>query len=82
MEDAATWLIYDTAEAGVAWCRVPDEVEPLDLVHARLSAGGQADPDEVLLWLQGGVPDPWSEGGYGIDDDGVVDDLSRKIRNS
>jgi hypothetical protein len=61
---------------------VLDKAEPLDLVHARLSAGGNADPDEVLSCLQGRVPNPWAEGGYGDGDDGVVDDLSRKICNS
>jgi hypothetical protein len=78
-DDAPTWLIYDTDAAGVAWCRVPDGVEPLDLVDARLSAGGHADPSEVLLWLQGKTPEPWA-GGDGGGDAAVIDELGRKIR--
>src|SRR3954467_14702440 len=77
MDDAPTWLLYSTAEDGVAWCRVPDRIEPLDLVQARLSAGGHADPSEVLLWLQGRAPDPWA-GGYGDGDSGVIQELRRK----
>lgn len=51
VDDAPTWLIYDT-EDGVSWCRVADKMEPLDLVNARLTAGGHADPAQVLLWLE------------------------------
>ena len=82
MDDAPTWLIYDTDEDGVAWCRVPDAVEPLDLVDARLSAGGHADPSEVLLWLQGRAPEPWAAGGDGGGHAAVIEELGRKIRDS
>jgi hypothetical protein len=78
-DDAPTWLIYDTNEDGVAWCRVPDAVEPLDLVDARLSAGGHADPSEVLRWLQGRTPNPWA-GGDGGGDAAVIEELGREIR--
>ena len=37
LEDAPTWLIHDLHD-GLAWRRVPDTVEPLDLVDARLTA--------------------------------------------
>lgn len=80
IDDAPTWLIYDTPDGGLAWDRIPDGVEPLDLVDARLSAGGHADPAEVLRWLQGTASDPWSGGGYGDGDAGVLDELRMKIR--
>ena len=80
MEDAPTWLIYDTNEGEIVWCRVPDALEPLDLVDARLIAGGHADPGEVLLWLQGRASEPWSGGGWG--DEAVPRELGRKIRRS
>lgn len=80
MDDAPTWLIYDTDEGGIAWCRVPDGVEPLDLVDARLIAGGHADPAEVLLWVQGKTSEPWAGGGDGSGDAGVLEALGRKIR--
>ena len=79
MDDAPTWLIYDT-DAGVSWRRVPERVEPLDLVDARLSAGGHADPSEVLLWLQGQAPDPWAAGGAGWGEATVLEELRRKIQ--
>ncbi len=80
MEDAPTWLIYDMDEGGVVWCRVPDDVEPLDLVDARLSAGGHSDPGEMLLWLQDGASDRWLGGGGG--DEAVARELQPKIRRS
>jgi len=52
-DDAPTWLIYDFPDGGLAWQRVPDGVEPLDLIDARSNAGGHADPAEVLRWLTG-----------------------------
>jgi hypothetical protein len=52
-DDAPTWLIYDTDGPGIAWCRVPEGAEPLGLVDARLTAGGHADPAEILRWLEG-----------------------------
>lgn len=63
MEDAPAWLIHDLADGGLLWSRVPDGVEPLDLVKARFTASGHADPAEVLRWLRREVPDPW--GGLG-----------------
>ena len=78
-DDAPTWLIYDTDD-GVAWCQVPDRVDPLDLVDARLSAGGHADPKEVLRWLEGKTPDPWGNGGSGSGEVAAVEELGRKIR--
>ena len=78
--EAPTWLIYDTVDDRVVWCRVPDEVEPLDLVDAQLTAGGHADPHEVLLWLQGTARDPWGCGGDGNGDEAALQELVRKIR--
>lgn len=61
--DAPTWLIYYEPDGGFAWLRVPDRVEPTDLVAARRWAGGHTDPTEVLSWLRGDATKPW--GSYG-----------------
>jgi hypothetical protein len=58
------------------WRRVPDRMEPLDLVKARYTAGGHADPAEGLRWLQGDAPDPWGAGGGGNEDPGVLESLA------
>jgi len=79
MDEAPTWLIYDT-EGRVAWHRVADAVEPMDLVDAQFSAGGHADPIEVLRWLRGEALDPWGAGGYGSGDVSVLEELGRSIR--
>lgn len=55
-DDAPTWLISDGDDEGIAWRRVPEGVEPLDLVVARQSAGGHAEPAAVLLWLERKAP--------------------------
>lgn len=47
-DDAPTWLLCDTAAGALMWRRVPDRREPLELVKARYTAGGHADPNEVL----------------------------------
>ncbi|GAA2760056.1 hypothetical protein GCM10009872_54170 [Actinopolymorpha rutila] len=78
--DAPTWLIYDTDEGRIVWRRVQDRVAPLDLVDARLSAGGHADPAEVLRWLERKAPDPWARGGAGSGDAAVMEELGRKLR--
>ncbi len=80
-DDAPTWLIWDAGDH-VAWCRVPDEVEPLDLVDAELTAGGHADPAEVLRWLEGSAADPWSGSGDGTGAPAAVAVLGRRIRAS
>ena len=80
LEDRPTWLIYDTNEGEIVWCRVPDAIEPPNLVDARLSAGGHADPGEVLPWLQGSASEPWSGGGGG--DEALAREVGRKTRRS
>lgn len=78
--DAPIWLIYDTGDAGVAWRRVPDRVQALDLVEARFSAGGHVDPAEVLDWLEGGSSlGSWSGGSVG-GDRAVLEELGRRLR--
>ncbi len=81
LKDAPTWLIHDLPDEGLAWRRVPDTVEPLDLVDARRTAGGHADPAEVLRWMQGAASHPWCGGGYGCGDAVVLEVLRRKIRS-
>lgn len=78
--EAPTWLIYETAEEGIAWCRVPDGFSEHDLVDAEVSAGGHADPKDVLRWLQGRWPEPWGNTGSGSGAASVLDQLARKIR--
>jgi hypothetical protein len=71
-EDAApTWLVYDRAGDGeIAWCRVPDRMEPLDLVKAQDTAGNHTSAADVLLWLHRSEADPW--GGSGSSSDAIV----------
>jgi hypothetical protein len=60
-DKAPTWLVHDFADGtGVAWCRVPNRVKPLDLVDAQDTAGDHTSPAEVLLWLEGRAADPWN----------------------
>jgi len=79
--DAPTWLIYDTADGKVGWCRVPNGISPLDLVAAELCAGGHDAPESVHAWLQG----EWALGSGecgGIDGDrAALDRLASRIRS-
>jgi hypothetical protein len=80
-DDAPTWLIHDAADGDdLAWCRVPNGVEPFDIVRARYTAGDHADPSDVLRWLQGDRSGPWT--GDGHSGDAVVLDVLRdKLRS-
>ena len=60
---------------------MPDGVEPWDLVQAQTTAGGHADPSEVLRWLEGDAVDPWGNGGSGSGEATAVEELGRKIRD-
>ena len=80
-DDHPTWLVCDTAAGGFWWRRVPDGVEPLDTVSARYTAGGHADPAEVLRWLRGEATDPWAGGRDGSEDPGVLEALRRRIND-
>lgn len=80
IDDAPTWLIYDT-EDGVSWCRVADGIEPLDLIDARLTAGGHAEPSRALFWLEGKAADPWGDLGSGWGEAAVLEQLLTKIRH-
>ena len=80
-EDAPTWLIYDDEDGQVRWGRIPDGAEAVDVVDARLTAGGHAAPGDVLAWLRGEAADPWWCGdGWG--DAAVVPTLAGRIRGS
>jgi hypothetical protein len=76
--DAPNWLVCTGLDGELAWCRVPDGLEPLDLVDARRSAVGHADPAGVAAWLRGSRPDPWS-GGEGWGDAAAIEALARVI---
>ncbi len=76
--DAPTWLIYDTSDGKVGWCRVPDGNEITDLVDALIILGDHVDPAQVLQWLQGKDAASWP--GEGAADRAVIQDLGRKIR--
>ena len=78
-DDAPTWLIYETADGGLTWRRVPDRLEPLDLVDARLTMGGHADPAEVLRWLRRDASNPWGSGGDGYGNSRVLEALRERI---
>jgi hypothetical protein len=80
-DDAPTWLVYEQADGELSWCRVPDGCEPLDLLEASASAGGHADPESVLAWLEGREADPWGGGGSGWDDGSVLEELGQSIQS-
>ncbi len=82
VDDAPTWLIYDTLSGELRWLRVLDGVDVQNVVGAQLSAGGHADPADVLTWLHGSAPDPWSTVGSGSGDTEVLEHLRSKIRSS
>ena len=77
LDDAPVWLIYESEEEGLVWCRVPDGAEISDLVDSRRIAGAHTDPAEVLQWLEGELAAP---GDWG--DAVVIETLGRKIRGS
>lgn len=78
---APNWLIYDDPAGALRWSRIADGSEVSDVVDARLSAEGHADPGGVLAWLRGDEVDPWF-GGDGWGDGAAVRDLGRKIRTA
>jgi len=82
MDDAPVWLIYDSPVDGLHWCRLPNDLEMLDLVDPQSYAGGHVDPGRVLLWLEGKADDPSGNGGWISDDPVVFGELRRRIRGS
>jgi hypothetical protein len=78
LEDAPTWLIYDTSDGKVGWCRVPDGNDVPDLVDAPLVTGEHVALEEVLHWLQGQDVD--SAPGDVSADRTVIRELGHKIR--
>ena len=79
LDEAPTWLIYETSDGRVEWCRVPDGSEITDLVDATVITGDHVDPVEVLHWLQdqdaASVP-----GDAGPTDRAVIQQIGRNIR--
>lgn len=59
---------------------MPDDVEPMDLVDARTSAGGHARPEDVLLWLVGKADGPWGGDASRWGEVAAVEELGRRIR--
>jgi len=72
------WLVTDTRDRGIEWRRVPDRVDPLDLVDTRLCGGGHTDPVDVLRWLGGDAASPFRDGD-GSADAGVIGELRTRI---
>lgn len=57
--DAPTWLLFETPEGGLGWCRVPDGIQEKQLVRSRQWAGAHTNAQGVLSWVRGTAPDPW-----------------------
>ena len=76
-EGSVRWLVQDGRTPGtVVWQRMPDQADLATLIGDGVpTAGGHADPANVLLWLYGRVPDPWGNGGGGSDDAGLLERL-------
>ena len=79
LDDAPKWLIYDTTDGGLMWRRVPDRMDPLSFAKASFTAGGHADPAEVLRWLRGDASNPWGNGGHGGGNPRVLEALRERI---
>lgn len=77
--DAPTWLIVDTDDGGIAWCRVPDGLAVSTFVSAPLVTGDHLHPEQVLHWLEGREDRYWP--GARTADSEVVERLGRKIRS-
>lgn len=58
-EDAPTWLLFQTPDGGLSWCRLPDGTNENELIRARQWSGGHTDVAGVLHWIRGSAPDPW-----------------------
>lgn len=80
LDEAPTWLIYETADGDIGWCRMPDRADVDDVVDAHIVTGGHLDPVEVLRWLRD--LDARSAFGDGSADPVVLHDLGRKIRET
>lgn len=78
-KDAPAWLIYDTSDGRLGWCRVPDGVEPSAMVETPLVVGDHVDPVQVLDWLKGTTADPRSD--HDSPERAVFAGLARKIRD-
>lgn len=80
-DETPVWLIYESAEGSIGWCRVPDGTEVLDLVDAELYAGGHDHPGNVLAWLHGTLSLAAWEGGSVSGDRAVLDHLAKRVRH-
>lgn len=78
LDEAPTWLIYDTPDGEVGWRRVPDSTDVAELVSAEVITGGHVDPADVLHWLQddGNAAVPGDESADRV----VVQALGLKVR--
>ena len=81
LDDAPLWLIVDGVE-GVAWCRVPDGVDPVNLVQAAKWCGGHAEPESVLLWLRSEASSPFLGAGGGSGSFEVLEPLRRRLAHN
>ncbi len=75
--DAPTWLLFDTSEGDLGWCRSPDELDASMLLAARQSVGGHTEPSAVLDWLRGVLATPWLDQTDAFGEPAVVPALAR-----
>lgn len=50
-----TWLIHDTVDGRMGWCRVPDGTDVDDLIIASSMTGDHVASQQVLAWLLDGT---------------------------
>lgn len=79
--DTPMWLIYDTADGGLGWCRVDNDDgdgDMTELVDAQELFGDHVHPAQVAEWLQGADPGALFDlSGAGL---AALRELGRRIR--
>lgn len=62
VDDAPIWLIFDSPDGTLHWCRLPDGSKVDDVLDAQHLAGAHVEPEGVLAWLRGAQSHPWIAG--------------------
>lgn len=78
MDDAPVWLIFDSADGTLHWCRLPDGCRVDDVLDAQHLAGAHVEPEGVLGWLRGAQAHPWIAGN-GLGDEIAARELGRRV---